>query len=91
MSLGLDIPFSIKLSKELQNNRVWYTKRAFDRGRVGERFMRITLEDVEYRYQANTPFEHLALHDVNLSIDIQARIQRLLVIRVQGNLHFYNI
>ncbi|USK60007.1 energy-coupling factor ABC transporter ATP-binding protein [Peribacillus asahii] len=31
--------------------------------------MRITLEDVEYRYQANTPFEHLALYDVNLSID----------------------
>ena len=31
--------------------------------------MRITFEDVEYRYQANTPFEHLALHDVNLSLD----------------------
>ncbi|WP_110926028.1 energy-coupling factor ABC transporter ATP-binding protein [Bacillus massiliglaciei] len=30
--------------------------------------MRITLEDVEYRYQANTPFEHLALQDVNLEI-----------------------
>ena len=30
--------------------------------------MQITFEDVEYRYQANTPFEHLALHDVNLSI-----------------------
>ena len=31
--------------------------------------MRITFEDVEYRYQANTPFEHLALHDLNLSIE----------------------
>ena len=31
--------------------------------------MRITFEDVEYRYQANTPFEHLALHDVNLSME----------------------
>ncbi len=31
--------------------------------------MQIKFEDVEYRYQANTPFEHLALHDVNLSID----------------------
>lgn len=31
--------------------------------------MRITFEDVEYRYQANTPFEHVALHDMNLSID----------------------
>ncbi len=31
--------------------------------------MQITFEDVEYRYQANTPFEHLALHDVNLSLD----------------------
>lgn len=31
--------------------------------------MRITLEDVEYRYSVNTPFEHLALHDVNMSID----------------------
>ena len=69
MSLGLDIPFSIKLSKELQNIGVHHRKWAFDRGRVGERFMRITLEDVEYRYQANTPFEHLALHDVNLSIE----------------------
>lgn len=31
--------------------------------------MRITLEDVEYRYSVNTPFEHLALHDVNMTID----------------------
>ncbi|MFJ7978532.1 energy-coupling factor ABC transporter ATP-binding protein [Peribacillus sp. NPDC096379] len=31
--------------------------------------MRITLKDVEYRYQINTPFEHLALHDVNMDID----------------------
>lgn len=31
--------------------------------------MRITFEDVDYRYQANTPFEHLALHEVNLSLD----------------------
>lgn len=31
--------------------------------------MRITFEDVEYRYSANTPFEHLALHDMNLSIE----------------------
>lgn len=30
--------------------------------------MRITFEDVEYLYQANTPFEHRALHDVNFSI-----------------------
>ena len=30
--------------------------------------MRITLQDVEYRYQINTPFEHLALHDVNMDI-----------------------
>ncbi|OIK11996.1 energy-coupling factor ABC transporter ATP-binding protein [Bacillus sp. MUM 13] len=32
--------------------------------------MRITLQDVEYRYQVSTPFEHRALHDVN--IDIQS-------------------
>ena len=69
IDLGLDIPFSIKLSKELQNIGVSYREWAFNRGRVGERFMRITFEDVEYRYQANTPFEHLALHDVNLSLD----------------------
>jgi len=31
--------------------------------------MRITLEDVEYRYSVNTPFENLALHDVNMSIE----------------------
>ncbi|WP_028390434.1 energy-coupling factor ABC transporter ATP-binding protein [Bacillus cihuensis] len=31
--------------------------------------MRITLQDVEYRYQINTPFEHLALHDVNIDIE----------------------
>lgn len=31
--------------------------------------MRITLDDVEYRYQLNTPFEHLALHDVNISME----------------------
>jgi energy-coupling factor transport system ATP-binding protein len=30
--------------------------------------MDITLEQVEYRYQANTPFERLALHDINLHI-----------------------
>ena len=42
--------------------------------------MRITFEDVEYRYQVNTPFEHLALHDVNLSM-IQVRIRRLSVIQ----------
>ncbi len=31
--------------------------------------MRIELRDVEYRYSPNTPFERLALHDVNLVID----------------------
>lgn len=30
--------------------------------------MDITLEQVEYRYQANTPFERLALTDINLTI-----------------------
>lgn len=30
--------------------------------------MDITLKQVEYRYQANTPFERLAIQDVNLSI-----------------------
>ena len=30
--------------------------------------MRIELRDVEYRYSPNTPFERLALHDVNLAI-----------------------
>ncbi|MCJ7843082.1 energy-coupling factor ABC transporter ATP-binding protein [Lederbergia sp. NSJ-179] len=30
--------------------------------------MDITLRDVEYRYQINTPFERLAIQDVNLSI-----------------------
>ncbi|WP_409303795.1 energy-coupling factor ABC transporter ATP-binding protein [Peribacillus sp. SCS-155] len=30
--------------------------------------MRITLENVEYRYQQNTPFEHLAIHDVNIDL-----------------------
>lgn len=30
--------------------------------------MDITLREVEYRYQVNTPFEHLALENVNLSI-----------------------
>lgn len=30
--------------------------------------MRIELQDVEYRYQAGTPFERLALHDVNVDI-----------------------
>ncbi|MGE7604762.1 energy-coupling factor ABC transporter ATP-binding protein [Peribacillus sp. NPDC097675] len=32
--------------------------------------MRITLDEVEYRYQINTPFEHLALHDVNISMEL---------------------
>ncbi|PLS15571.1 energy-coupling factor ABC transporter ATP-binding protein [Bacillus sp. M6-12] len=31
--------------------------------------MRIVLQDVEYRYQVNTPFERLAIHDVNLAIE----------------------
>jgi energy-coupling factor transport system ATP-binding protein len=31
--------------------------------------MRIKLQDVEYRYQMNTPFERLAIHDVNLEIN----------------------
>ncbi|PLT35307.1 energy-coupling factor ABC transporter ATP-binding protein [Bacillus sp. V5-8f] len=31
--------------------------------------MRIELKDVEFRYQVNTPFERLALHDINLTID----------------------
>ncbi|RFU68598.1 energy-coupling factor ABC transporter ATP-binding protein [Peribacillus saganii] len=31
--------------------------------------MRIELQDVEYRYQVNTPFERLAIHDVNLVIE----------------------
>lgn len=31
--------------------------------------MRITLDEVEYRYQVNTPFEHMALHDVNISME----------------------
>ena len=30
--------------------------------------MDITLQEVEYRYQAGTPFEHLALQDINLAI-----------------------
>ncbi|MCJ8009694.1 energy-coupling factor ABC transporter ATP-binding protein [Lederbergia wuyishanensis] len=30
--------------------------------------MDITLQDVEYKYQINTPFEHLAIHDINISI-----------------------
>lgn len=30
--------------------------------------MDITFKDVEHRYQARTPFERLALYDVNLSI-----------------------
>ncbi|MBS4197894.1 energy-coupling factor ABC transporter ATP-binding protein [Lederbergia citri] len=30
--------------------------------------MDITLQDVEYKYQINTPFERLAIHDVNISI-----------------------
>ncbi|PKR83142.1 energy-coupling factor ABC transporter ATP-binding protein [Heyndrickxia camelliae] len=30
--------------------------------------MDITLEQVEYKYQAGTPFERLALHDINLQI-----------------------
>ena len=29
------------------------------------------IQKVEYRYQANTPFERLALHDVNRSYSIQ--------------------
>lgn len=31
--------------------------------------MRIELQDVEYRYQMNTPFERLAIHDVNMEIN----------------------
>ncbi|MDQ0220583.1 energy-coupling factor ABC transporter ATP-binding protein [Peribacillus cavernae] len=31
--------------------------------------MRIELQDVEYRYQMNTPFESLAIHDVNIEIN----------------------
>ncbi|MCR2823209.1 energy-coupling factor ABC transporter ATP-binding protein [Lederbergia panacisoli] len=30
--------------------------------------MDITLQQVEYKYQINTPFERLAIHDVNISI-----------------------
>ena len=30
--------------------------------------MRIELRDVEYRYQLDTPFERLALHDINIDI-----------------------
>lgn len=30
--------------------------------------MRIELQDVEYRYQVNTPFERLAIHDVNMEV-----------------------
>lgn len=30
--------------------------------------MEIIARDLEYRYQANTPFEHLAIYDINLSI-----------------------
>ncbi len=30
--------------------------------------MDITLEQVEYKYQAGTPFERLALHDINLQV-----------------------
>ena len=30
--------------------------------------MEITFQEVEYRYQANTPFEHLAIQDINLQI-----------------------
>jgi len=30
--------------------------------------MDITLQDVEYKYQINTPFERLAIHDINISI-----------------------
>src|SRR5699024_9604922 len=33
--------------------------------------MDITFEQVEYRYQANTPFERLALQDINLKISDQ--------------------
>ena len=31
--------------------------------------MRIELRQVEYRYQLNTPFERLALHDINLNVE----------------------
>jgi energy-coupling factor transport system ATP-binding protein len=31
--------------------------------------MRIVLQDVDFRYQSGTPFEHLALHNVNLAIE----------------------
>ncbi|RFU61426.1 energy-coupling factor ABC transporter ATP-binding protein [Peribacillus glennii] len=31
--------------------------------------MRIELKDLEFRYQMNTPFERLALHDINLAIN----------------------
>ena len=47
------------------------TKRIFNRRRVGERFMDISLQKVEYRYQANTPFERLAIK--RCSIDIPDR------------------
>ena len=30
--------------------------------------MRIELRDVEYRYQVDTPFERMAIHDINLDI-----------------------
>ena len=30
--------------------------------------MRIEFEEVEYRYQANTPFEKRAIYDINLAI-----------------------
>lgn len=46
--------------------------------------MGITLEGVNYTYQAGTPFEGRALFDINLSIK-KVLIQLLLDILVQEN------
>ncbi len=53
IALGLDIPFSVK-QQELQKNGVRVVDGHLTRGEVGRKFMRITLDDVEYRYQVNT-------------------------------------
>ena len=56
------------MSKAFREKGIELIKALFNRRRVGERAMDISLKHVEYRYQANTPFERLAIKDVSIDI-----------------------
>lgn len=52
--------------------------------------MDIIFKEVEHRYQVNTPFERIALHDLNLNIQ-SGTFWLLLAILVLGNQQSYSI